>query len=151
MSSSLIVSNRLTPHTQYFQDPYELESYLEKNDISKILFVFWSFKVSKVILERYKCYGMHTGPLLEGKGRGGDPIGNLKRLGVKLTTVCAFEMTEKIDAGKVKIAIPIYIDGTKEEIIKTIDSRVPEIAEYLFTDQPEIPELFTRADVKQTR
>lgn len=147
MSSTLIVGNRVTANTKYLKDPQALNSYLKScPEIKKILFVFWSWKVPNEILDKYECYGMHTGPLLEGIGRGGNPIGNLRQLGVRITTLCAFKMTEKIDGGKVKLAIPIYLDD--EHLIDTIDDCVPEIADYLFTEQPPIPEFFKRADVK---
>lgn len=142
----LIVSNRTIENAQYFPSPDALHSYLSKRpEIKKILFTFWSWKVPNEILHKYECYGMHTGPLLEGKGRGGNPIGNLKQLGVKITTLCAFKMTDKIDGGPVKVAIPIYLD---DDINMVANECIPEIAEYLDAEQPEIPEFFRRADVK---
>ncbi len=146
---NLIVSNRRTPNTAYFENPEALKFHLASEPgITQLLFFCWSWIVPKEMLEKYDCYGMHTGPLLEGKGRGGDPIGNLQQLGVRITTLCAFKMTEKIDGGQVKVAIPIKLEGTKEDIIQKASMYLPEIAHYLFARQPEIPETFKRADVK---
>lgn len=147
---NLVVSNRVVSNAEYFKGPWELVNYLKRNpNIQKILFFCWSWIVPKEILDKYECYGMHTGPLLEGKGRGGDPIGNLQQLGVRITTLCAFKMTEKLDGGQVKVAIPFYLDGTKEELIERAAGYLPMISDYLFEKQPEIPETFKRADVRK--
>lgn len=141
----LVVSNRPLPGLDYFPTPEDLRAFLVYHEIDALIFVFWSWIVPKEMLSKYKCYGFHTGPLLEGVGRGGNPIGNLKQLGVKITTLCAFEMTEKIDGGKVKVAIPIRLD---EYVVECILGYVPMIVQYLITEQPLIPEFFKRSDVK---
>ena len=66
-----------------------------------------------------------------------------------MTTLCAFKMTEKLDGGQVKVAIPISLNMSKEEVIHQADKYLPLISNYLFTKQPEIPETFKRADVKK--
>lgn len=145
----LIVSNRHTLNTQYFNDPDALYDFLlASNDIETIVFVFWSWKVPNWVLIEYKCFGMHTGPLLEGKGKGGTPIENLKNLGVRITTLCAFEMNDTLDGGRVLVATPLYLEGTKDEIVDDIDKKVPLIVDFLTARQPEIPERFERIKSK---
>lgn len=141
----LVVSNREVEYTTYFKSPEELEAYLKLHPkVDTLIFSFWSWIVPNWMLETYKCYGLHTGPLLEGKGRGGSPIDNLQRLGVKITTLCAFEMNEKIDGGRVVLAIPLYINVKKDHVIWRITQLLPLIVSYITAKQPEIPEKFER-------
>jgi methionyl-tRNA formyltransferase len=143
--SSLIVSNRRIQNATFFESPASLEYFLNQHpEVKTLVFPFWSHIVSKEMLEKYDCIGLHIGPLLEGKGRGGSPIENLKELGVKWTTLCAFEMTEKLDGGKVRLAVPIDLRPAKSDIITFVDSMLPFILAYLLAQQPEIPEVFRR-------
>jgi hypothetical protein len=126
----------------HFDNPQALSDYLAAHpEVKTIVFVIWSWKVPPEMLKKYRCIGMHTGPLLEGKGRGGSPIRNLQALGVKWATLCAFEMTEKFDEGQVKVAIPIDLEG---QIIRQIDAYIPCIISYLTQVAPEIPAVFKR-------
>lgn len=143
--SYLVISNRKNvDNAAYFKSPAELEAYLKLNPKAVLIFAFWSWIVPKWMLDTFKCYGLHTGPLLEGKGKGGSPIDNLKKLGVTWTTLCAFEMNEKIDGGRVVVAIPLRITDPTEYIVGWIDGVLPRIVKYLTTVQPEIPERFQR-------
>ncbi len=145
MIKHLVVSNREVENTTYFQHSGILWDYLDKHpEVDTLIFAFWSWIVPAYILERYKVYGLHTGPLLEGKGKGGSPIDNLKALGVKITTLCAFEMTAEIDGGRVLLAMPLYLNCPKDLIIYRISQRLPMITDYITTKQPEIPETFKR-------
>src|SRR6185295_7474193 len=84
----LVISNRRIENAEYFQNPEALETYLKlMPEFDTLVFVFWSWKVEKWMLDTYKCYGFHTGPLLERKGKGGSPIENLQALGVTWTTL----------------------------------------------------------------
>ena len=126
----------------YFANPQALDEYLtNRPGISKIVFVIWSWKVPNTMLERYECYGMHTGPLLEGKGRGGSPIRNLKALGIEWATTCVFKMTPEFDKGQILAAIPICLNGSE---YPQIDKFLPIIVSYLSQDNSQIPELFKR-------
>lgn len=146
MENHLVISNRKIDNAAYFQNPDELEVYLRINPRATLIFAFWSWIVPKWMLETYKCYGFHTGPLLEGKGKGGSPIDNLKELGVKITTLCAFEMTEGIDEGRVRVAIPLRLHYPKSVLIQDIVSHIPIIVDYLLADQTAIPERFQRLE-----
>ena len=144
----LVISNRVIANGAYFSDPKALELYLDGVHYDILLFAFWSHKVPDFLLKKYKVYGMHTGPLLDGKGKGGSPIDNLKALGVQYTTLCVFEMTNRIDEGKVILAEPLDISDDKSEIICRIDREIPDIEAFLLAREHqiniEIPERFKR-------
>ena len=145
--SHLVISNRKIKNATYFKDPSELTVFLEKEEnghLEVLIFAFWSWIVPPWILDSYKCYGFHTGPLLEGKGRGGSPIDNLIKLGVNFTTLCVFKMNEVIDGGQVVLAIPVSLTQGKDFLIGWIDGFLPRIVDYLTEDRPEIPEKFRR-------
>lgn len=145
MENHLVIANRHIRNATYFESPASLELYLSQHpEIVKLLFVFWSHIVSKEMLEKYVCIGFHTGPLLEGCGKGGSPIDNLKALGVVWTTLCAFDMVEEIDGGRVRLAVPINISFAKSRIVEFIDGMLPYMVAYLTAVQPPIPVTFKR-------
>lgn len=147
------ISNRQYEQLDYCASPEELDKFLEEKEkiygyigpeYNKLLFVFWSWKVPKRILDRYDCYGCHTGPLLEGKGKGGSPIRNLKKLGVKVSTLCVFNMTEEIDGGPVKLAMPLYLDDTEGHIISGRAQGICDYLEEWERTKDRIPVVFKR-------
>lgn len=141
----LVISNRRIDNATFFENPTELEAELETlENVDTLIFVFWSWIVPQQLLQKYKCYGMHTGPLLEGLGKGGSPIDNLIASGVVWTTLCLFSMTEKLDDGKVHVAIPFFLGKDKQEVVKAIDRMLPDVIEYITAKQPDIPEFFKR-------
>ncbi len=142
--SHLVISNRKIDNAEYFKNPEELEIYLRVNPKDVLVFVFWSWIVPKWMLDTYKCYGLHTGPLLEGRGKGGSPIDNLKALNIPITTVCAFEMTADLDGGRVRVAVPLRLKYPKQVLINDIDRMLPDIVDYLMVDNAVVPEKFTR-------
>ncbi len=146
---TLFVTNDLnTQFGDYFASPEALEVYLSKHEVDRLVFVIWHWKVPTLTLVSYDCYGMHTGPLLQGKGKGGSPIRNLKKLGVKWATLCLFRMTDKMDAGEVLAAIPISIQGTEAETYRIIDDCLLDIRSFLNQPPIEIPEHFHRLPVE---
>jgi methionyl-tRNA formyltransferase len=132
----------------YFASPEDLELHLNQNPVDTLLFIVWHWKVKDHILQKYKCYGMHTGPLLEKKGRGPAPIKNLKALGVKWATLCVFSMTKEIDSGPIHAAIPISLEGSEVDVYDRITVNLPRIIGYLEQDLSSIPALFTRDSVR---
>lgn len=140
----VVTCNPAIKQASYFPTPVELYDFLSKTHQDQILFVHWSWRVPNYLLKLSKCYGMHTGPLLEERGRGGSPIKNLIALGVKWATLCTFEMTPEIDKGHVIAAIPISLEGSLEQIYERIDFYVPRIVEYLKQDNTIVPILFKR-------
>lgn len=142
----LVVSNRHITNAEYFSSPEELEYCLSKRPkIDTLLFAFWSWKVTPQMLRKYKCYGMHTGFLTIGKGKGGSPIDNLIKLDIRWAQLNVFEMNENFDDGKVILAIPIHISPSKDMMIQRIDQvYMPSIMRYLEQDISNVPERFKR-------
>jgi hypothetical protein len=145
----LIVSNRKdTDNATYFQSPERLEQFLNngfsESPLTAILFVFWAWKVPDWMLGKYHCYGAHTGFLLDGKGKGGSPIDNLQRLGITWAALNVFKMTRKFDEGSVRLAIPLDISGTKDEVCSDINDCIPYIVDFLSQDISNVPERFKR-------
>lgn len=144
MTDYLVVSNRHIKNGVFFESPVSLSLYLSQNPTKTLIFAFWSHIIKKDMLDAYQCFGLHTGFLLRNKGKGGSPIENLQKLGVRITTLCAFKLTEGIDDGPVELAIPMYIDTSKGEIVQFIDDMLPYVVDYLTAVQPEVPERFMR-------
>jgi hypothetical protein len=141
----VVVSNRRIQNAEYFDRPETLEFWLSYHpDIEILVFAFWSWKVPNWMLQKYKCYGVHTGFLLDSKGAGGSPIDNLQRLGVRWAALNVFEMTEVVDGGHVRLAIPMRINGDKAEVISTVDLWIPAIVEFLKQDISHVPARFVR-------
>ena len=144
----LVIANRRINNATYFESIEGVKLYLSQHPETKqLVFAFWSDKVPTEILEKYEVYGLHTGPLLEGKGKGGSPIDNLQALEVRVSTLCAFTMTDKFDEGKVHLAVPIRLNLPKSEIVGFIDSMIPYMVDYLSVQKVEnerIPEKFRR-------
>lgn len=142
----LVVSNRRIDNGEYFASPDDLWAHLGYGDteVTHLLFPFWSWKVDTDMLKRWKCYGMHTGFMLDGKGLGGSPFDNLQKLGVKWAALNVFEMNEVLDGGKVRLAIPINIEGTKEDFIEQVDTAIPDVVSFLQQDISTVPERFMR-------
>ena len=61
-----------------------------------ILFYGWSWKVSKVLINRYKCIMLHPSKLPQ--YRGGSPIQNQIIDGKKKSAITLFRMNNKIDS-----------------------------------------------------
>lgn len=144
----LITCNKNVSNAKYFSSPEMLEDYLANNEqIETIVFVIWHWKVLNNLLKHYRCIGMHTGPLLQGMGRGPQPIKNLKRLHVKWATVCSFEMTERFDDGEILTAQPISLEGTEVQIYKRINDLLPDLVSYLSQEPYPIPEVWKKVDL----
>ena len=103
----IIASNRPFPNRD-ISTPEELNS-LES---SVIFFPYWSWKVTKELLEKHNCIGFHTGEI-----QGGSPIQNLIRRKVENTNIKMFKMNETIDGGEIIDVAPVSLIGSLEEII----------------------------------
>lgn len=115
MKNYIIVSNRrYHPDWLYFYNPDILKNYINtiSPNVEVIFFPFWSWKVPKEILDKYKCIGFHTGTL-----SGGSPIQNLIRMGERSVDLRMFYMSNKIDEGKEIDYKKIELHGTLEEIL----------------------------------
>jgi methionyl-tRNA formyltransferase len=85
-----------------------------------ILFYGWSKKISKSIVERYKCIMLHPSKLP--KYAGGSPIQNQIIRNVKQSAVTLFRMSEKIDRGNIIFQKKISLSGNLNDIFKRIVS-----------------------------
>lgn len=112
--------------------------FLKKIKPSIIFFPHWSHKVDEYIVKNYNCVCFHTAPLPY--GRGGSPIQNLIKRNFNKSPICAFKMTDKLDAGPIILKKNVSLKGNLEQIfnrisdiiikmIKTIMSRkiVPKV------------------------
>lgn len=76
----------------------------DHSHVDMMAFPHWSWRVPAAIHERIPCIGFHPGDLP--RGRGGTPIQNLIARGIYATTLCAFKMTDQMDAGPVYLREP---------------------------------------------
>ena len=83
-----------------------------------ILFYGWSKKVSKKIVEEYKCIMLHPSKLPQYAG--GSPIQNQIIRNVKTSAVTLFRMSEKIDHGNIILQKKLLLTGDLNEIFKRI-------------------------------
>ena len=85
-----------------------------------ILYYGWSKKISKNIVERYKCIMLHPSRLP--KYAGGSPIQNQIIRNVRQSAVTLFRMNEKIDRGNIISQKKISLSGNLNDIFKRIIS-----------------------------
>jgi methionyl-tRNA formyltransferase len=85
-----------------------------------ILYYGWSKKISKNIVERYKCIMLHPSRLP--KYAGGSPIQNQIIRNVRQSAVTLFRMNEKIDRGNIISQKKISLSGNLNDIFKRIMS-----------------------------
>ena len=85
-----------------------------ENDKVKVFFPYWSFKISKELLNKYECIGFHMTDLPY--GRGGSPLQNLILRGFTETVITAFRITDEWDAGPIYCKRPLSLEGTAQEI-----------------------------------
>jgi len=79
-----------------------------------VLFYGWSWKVSKVLIDRYKCVMLHPSKLPQ--YRGGSPIQNQIIDGKKISSITLFKMNNKIDAGNIILQKKFLLTGSIEDI-----------------------------------
>ena len=85
-----------------------------------ILYYGWSKKISKNIVERYKCIMLHPSRLP--KYAGGSPIQNQIIRNEKQSAVTLFRMNKKIDRGNIIFQKKISLSGNLNDIFKRIIS-----------------------------
>ena len=95
---------------------------LKKLNPKIIFFCHWSYIVPKQIFNSYLCINFHTSPLPY--GRGGSPIQNLIKRGIKKSPICAIKMTNKIDSGPIYMKKNIQLNGSLSEIFTKITTEI---------------------------
>lgn len=83
--------------------------------VEAIAFPHYSRYIPAEVYGRVPCIGFHLGDLPQ--GRGGTPLQNLLLRGIYKTTLCAFKITEELDAGPVYLREPVDIGEGSAEMI----------------------------------
>jgi len=76
----------------------------------KIFFPHWSWKIPKEIYENWECIVFHMTDLPF--GRGGSPLQNLIKRGIKDTKISAIKVVEELDAGPIYIKEDLSLEGS---------------------------------------
>jgi len=91
---------------------------IKKYDPDFILYYGWSKKVSKKIVNSYKCIMLHPSKLPDFAG--GSPIQNQIIRNIKTSAVTLFRMNEKIDHGNIILQKKLLLTGELYEIFERI-------------------------------
>lgn len=119
----------------YASTPDKLNLKLKKiTKLRYIFFLHWNWIVPTKIYKKYECVCFHMTDLPY--GRGGSPLQNLILNKKKKTVVCAFKMTESIDAGPVYVKKPLALDGKAEDIYKRTGQISCEIINWIIKKKP---------------
>ena len=98
-----------------------------------MIFPHWSHHVSASMYNLVRCIGFHLGDLPQ--GRGGTPLQNLLVRGIYKTHLCAFKITEEMDAGPVYLREPVDLsEGSAEMIYQDLARRSLRMAEKILRD-----------------
>jgi methionyl-tRNA formyltransferase len=110
----------------FISNPKELTpTRLNKISPEYIFFLHWSWKVSRKIIEGYRCICFHMTDVPY--GRGGSPLQNLIIRGKRKTKLTALRMTNALDAGPVYIKNWLSLKGSAEEIYKRADNQSADL------------------------
>ena len=109
--------------------------HVKKINPNIIFFPHWSYIVSKKIYNNFLCINFHTSPLPF--GRGGSPIQNLIKRGIKKSPICAIKMTKKLDAGPIYLKKNISLDGSLREILSKITLEIENMIFKLIKKLPK--------------
>lgn len=119
-----------------------------------LFFPYWSWKISKEMLEKYECVGFHMTDLPF--GRGGSPLQNLIIREFKETVITAFRVTDEWDAGPVYLKQPgLSLEGNAQEIFdrasKIIyNEMIPYILTHDITPVPQTGEVVLFHRIKKS-
>jgi len=110
-----------------YVDKADLKLVKTENDFKKtivrvkpdlILFVWWSWIVSRDIVDKYRCVCLHPSPLP--KYRGGSPLQHQIISGEKESAVTLFVMNERLDAGPIVWQEAFSLDGDLDMIFSRV-------------------------------
>ena len=113
-----------------------------------VFFTHWSSYIPQEIYSEFECIVFHMTDLPF--GRGGSPLQNLIKRGIKTTKISALQCVQELDAGPIYLKRPLSLEGTAEEIfIRTnhiIESMIKEIVKKKPRPKPQKgkPTYFTR-------
>lgn len=124
--------------------------------VEVVVFPHWSHHIEKEIYETVPCIGFHLGDLPQ--GRGGTPLQNLLVRGIYKTSLCAFKITEEMDAGPVYLREPVDLsEGSAEAIYHDLARRALRMAQRILTEhiepQPQVgrPTVWRRRTLEESR
>ena len=92
-----------------------------------MFFTFWSSYIPSSIFLSHRAVVFHMTDLPF--GRGGTPLQNLIKLGLKSTKLSAIQCTREIDAGPVYLKKHLSLDGTASEIFLRAEKLFPDMIE----------------------
>ena len=110
-----------------------------------IFFPFWSWKIPPEIYDEYRCIIFHMTDVPF--GRGGMPLQNLRKRGIKYTVISALECVEEMDTGGVYMKHGFDISfGTDEEVYERayniiVSAMIPYIVKHEPTPCPQMGEV----------
>tara|TARA_B100000767_G_scaffold5260_1_gene4983 strand:+ start:7636 stop:8313 length:678 start_codon:yes stop_codon:yes gene_type:complete len=87
---------------------------LKKINPDKIFIPHWSYIISELIFNSYKCIVFHMTDLPY--GRGGSPLQNLILLGHKNTKISALQVESGIDTGNIYLKKDLSLNGSAQDI-----------------------------------
>jgi len=93
---------------------------IKKYNPDFILYYGWSKKISKKIVNNYKCIMLHPSKLPSFAG--GSPIQNQIIRNIKISAVTLFRMNEKIDQGNIILQKKLILTGDLNDIFERIIS-----------------------------
>ena len=128
----VVISNRGNGDWIVLSDYKRLRKSLIALKPDFVFFPYWSHKVPDDIVDKYICYGFHTGKLPEESG--GHPIQNLIKLGRKSSVVNVFRMSKVVDGGKVIMKKEVSLEGSLDEILIRINNIIMEMINEFQTD-----------------
>jgi methionyl-tRNA formyltransferase len=99
-----------------------------------IFFPHWSELVPAGLTETYECVCFHMTDLPF--GRGGSPLQNLIKRGVKVTKLTALKMEEKMDAGPIYKKDELNLDGSAEQIFIRMTKLAITQIQYIIKNNP---------------
>ena len=100
-----------------------------------VLVPHWRWLLPPTVLETWRCVGFHTSPLP--KGRGGSPIQNQIVRGMYNSELCAFEISEHMDAGDVFVREFVDLStGSLAEIIACLARQVAVMSRQILLASP---------------
>ena len=130
-----IIFNKIKKYKNYkiyfVSNDKELKKKAKNIKPEVIFFIHWRKILEKKFIRNNMCINFHMTNLPY--GRGGSPLQNLILLGKKSTTLTAFRMNEKIDAGDYLYKQKLSLKGSAEEIYKKLSLKAFEIIKKILT------------------
>ena len=111
------------------ETPADLVRYVTIIQPRYVFFLHWRWKVPTEILQLTECVGFHMTALPW--GRGGSPLQNLIHMGQRKTTLTAYQMTSKIDAGPIYLQASLDLSGSARDIYGRANERAMQMAQQI--------------------